>query len=284
MGFECVQISKSFWSRNGEVLALQSVDFIVGEEEFVCIVGPSGCGKTTLLKIIAGLVQPTTGEIVFANQPQNGQPRSAMVFQEQGLFPWMTVQDNVAFGLEMQGIGRDKRRWEARDFLGKVGLADFIHSYPHELSGGMRQRVAILRAFLANPQILLMDEPFGSLDSQTRLVMQEELLRIWKEHRKTVVYVTHDIEEAILLGDRVLVMSGRPGHIRQDIPIPLERPRFLAHPRNDQPDQDKRGNGSYHHTSPSEQPPTVPVDIAEIRWHIWKMLEDEVRKELHIAP
>jgi NitT/TauT family transport system ATP-binding protein len=257
MGFACSQVGKSFWTRNGEVVALQAVDFLVGDEEFVCIVGPSGCGKTTLLKIIAGLVQPTMGEVLYDRLPKNGHLLSAMVFQEQGLFPWMTVQDNVAFGLEMQGIGRDERRLQAQDFLGKVGLADFAHSYPHELSGGMRQRVAILRAFLANPQILLMDEPFGSLDSQTRLVMQEELLRIWREHRKTIVYVTHDIEEAILLGDRILVMSGRPGRIRQEIPVPLERPRHLAN--RDHP------------------------EITEIRWHIWKMLEDEVRKELHIA-
>jgi NitT/TauT family transport system ATP-binding protein len=256
MGFQCSEISKTFISRSGEVIALQAVDFLVNEEEFVCIVGPSGCGKTTLLKIIAGLIQPTSGQIIYSEQPRNGQLHSAMVFQEQGLFPWMTVQDNVAFGLETQGAQRNERRRMARDFLTKVGLAAFVNNYPHELSGGMRQRVAILRAFLANPQILLMDEPFGALDSQTRLVMQEELLRIWRDHRKTVVYVTHDIEEAILLGDRVLVMSGRPGRIRQDIQIPLERPRHLAN--RDHP------------------------EVAEIRWHIWSMLEDEVRRELGI--
>jgi len=256
MGFECSALSKTFTSRNGEVTALQAVDFTVNEEEFVCIVGPSGCGKTTLLKIIAGLIQPSSGQIIYSEQPLNGQLHSAMVFQEQGLFPWMSVQDNVAFGLETQGAQRNQRRQMARDFLTKVGLAAFVNNYPHELSGGMRQRVAILRAFLANPQILLMDEPFGALDSQTRLVMQEELLRIWKDHRKTVVYVTHDIEEAILLGDRVLVMSGRPGRIRQDIPIPLERPRHLAN--RDHP------------------------EVAEIRWQIWSMLEDEVRRELGI--
>jgi NitT/TauT family transport system ATP-binding protein len=258
MSFHCIQISKQFFTRNGGVVALQDVDFTVNEEEFVCIVGPSGCGKTTLLKIIAGLVQPTTGQIVYSTEPSNGQPRSAMVFQEQGLFPWMTVLDNVAFGLEMQGFEREVRYRKAQDFLNKVGLSTFLNNYPHELSGGMRQRVAILRAFLANPQMLLMDEPFGSLDSQTRLVMQEELLRVWRDHRKTVVYVTHDIEEAILLGDRVLVMSGRPGRIRQDIPIPLTRPRQLAN--RDHP------------------------DVAEIRWQIWKMLEDEVRKELSLLP
>ncbi len=256
MGFQCKALSKTFISRNGEITALQAVDMLVNKEEFVCIVGPSGCGKTTLLKIIAGLVQPTSGQIIYSKQPHNGQLYSAMVFQEQGLFPWMTVQDNVAFGLEAQGVRRKQRRQMARDFLGKVGLAAFVNNYPHELSGGMRQRVAILRAFLANPQILLMDEPFGALDSQTRLVMQEELLRIWKDHRKTVVYVTHDIEEAILLGDRVLVMSGRPGRIRQDIQIPLERPRHMAN--RDHP------------------------EVAEIRWQIWTMVEDEVRRELGI--
>ena len=256
MGFQCEALSKTYLTRNGEVTALQAVDFTVHEQEFVCIVGPSGCGKTTLLKIVAGLIEPSSGQITFSSQPTNGQLRSAMVFQEQGLFPWMSVQDNVAFGLETQRMHRKERRELARDFLTKVGLAGFSHNYPHELSGGMRQRVAILRAFLANPQFLLMDEPFGSLDSQTRLVMQEELLRIWRDHRKTVIYVTHDIEEAILLGDRVLVMSGRPGRIRQEIPISLERPRHLAN--RDHP------------------------EVAEIRWHIWKMLEDEVRKELSI--
>jgi NitT/TauT family transport system ATP-binding protein len=256
MGFQCIALNKSYITRNGEVTALQAVDFSVREQEFICIVGPSGCGKTTLLKIIAGLIEPTTGHIVFSLTNSNGQLRSAMVFQEQGLFPWMSVQDNVAFGLETQGMKLKERRKLASDFISKVGLSGFLHSYPHELSGGMRQRVAILRAFLANPQFLLMDEPFGALDSQTRLVMQEELLRIWRDHRKTVIYVTHDIEEAILLGDRILVMSGRPGRIRQEIQIPLERPRHLAN--RDHP------------------------EVAEIRWHIWKMLEDEVRKELSI--
>jgi NitT/TauT family transport system ATP-binding protein len=256
MAFQCISLSKSYMSRNGEVTALQDVDITVREEEFVCIVGPSGCGKTTLLKIIAGLIEPTSGEIRYAHGEQDGSLRSAMVFQEQGLFPWMTVQDNVAFGLETQGMNQKDRRLMANDFLTKVGLGGFIHNYPHELSGGMRQRVAILRAFLANPHILLMDEPFGALDSQTRLVMQEELLRIWRDHRKTVIYVTHDIEEAILLGDRLLVMSGRPGRIRQEIPIFLDRPRQLAN--RDHP------------------------EVAEIRWQIWKMLEDEVRKELSI--
>jgi NitT/TauT family transport system ATP-binding protein len=256
MGFECQHLCKVYRTRNGVVPALEDVTFSVGEREFVCLVGPSGCGKTTLLKLIAGLLQPTSGRIVFAAEPANDHPRSALVFQEHGLFPWMSVLDNVAFGLEMQGVGRLERRDRARAFIEQVGLASFAHSYPHELSVGMRQRVGIARAFVADSQILLMDEPFGSLDAQTRLVLQEELLRIWRDHKKLVVYVTHDIEEAVLLGDRVLVMTGRPGSIREEIPIPLPRPRAL---------------------SAREQP-----EVMEIKWHIWKMLEDEVRKSLWI--
>ena len=254
MGFHCNQISKTFHARQGKIVALNNIEFSIGDQEFICIVGPSGCGKTTLLKILAGLLQPTTGQITFSDSTDNQNPRSAMVFQDQSLFPWMTVLDNVAFGLEMRKVDLNNRHRQAQDFLNRFGLGDFIHSYPHELSGGMRQRVAILRAFLNNPPILLMDEPFGALDSQTRFVMQEELLRIWKEHRKTVVYVTHDIEEAILLGDRVLVMSGRPGSILADISISLPRPRHRA-------DRDH-------------------PDVVKLRWRIWKMIEYEVLREL----
>jgi NitT/TauT family transport system ATP-binding protein len=258
MGFQCTALNKVFTSSAGDVLALMDASFKVEDEEFVCIVGPSGCGKTTLLKMIAGLETLTSGEIIFNRPPKPGHLRTAMVFQDLGLFPWMTILDNVAFGLDMQGIPRAVSHARAKDFLDRVGLSGFGHRYPHELSGGMRQRAAILRAFLADSQTLLMDEPFGSLDSQTRLVMQEELLRIWKEHRRTVVYVTHDIEEAILLGDKVIVMSGRPGTIRQIIPINLERPRQLADRKH--------------------------PDVVEMRLHIWKMLEDEVRRELKVAP
>jgi len=258
MGFTIHQLTKTYRSRSGPVTALQAVDLQVGEEEFVCVVGPSGCGKTTLLKTIAGLLPPDGGQVTFT-EGQASRPvglRTAMVFQDQGLFPWMSVLDNVAFGLETRGLPPNQRRQMAGEFLARVGLAGFVHSYPHEISGGMRQRVAILRAFLADPQILLMDEPFGALDSQTRLVMQEELLRIWREHRKAVVYVTHDIDEAIRLGDRVLVMSGRPGRILQEFPIRLERPR---------------------HSGLRACP-----EAAEMRWQIWKLLEDEVKKDLHI--
>lgn len=256
MGFTCRNLNKAYPTRIGTVTALEDVTFGVGEQEFVCVVGPSGCGKTTLLKLIAGLLKPTFGEIVFSGDSADNQPRTALVFQEHGLFPWMSVLDNVAFGLEMRGVPRQERRERARAFIVKVGLSAFANSYPHELSVGMQQRVGIARAFVSNPQILLMDEPFGSLDAQTRLVLQEELLRIWKEHRKMVIHVTHDIEEAVRLGDRVLVMSGRPGHIREEIAIPFDRPRDLS----------KREE----------------AQVTEIKWHIWKILEDEVRKSLWI--
>ncbi len=256
MGFQCIGLNKVFLSNAGDVRAIKDVSFAVEDEQFVCLVGPSGCGKTTLLRMLAGLERPSSGEIRFDHPPNPGQLRTAMVFQDLGLFPWMTIIDNVAFGLDMRGVERATSHARAAEFLARVGLDGFIHRYPHELSGGMRQRAAILRAFLAEPEILLMDEPFGALDSQTRLIMQEELLRIWREHRRTVVYVTHDIEEAILLGDQIVVMSGRPGTIREIIPVNLERPRHLADRKH--------------------------PDVAELRLHIWKMLEAEVRREAKV--
>ncbi len=256
MRFECHNLCKVYLTRDGSVTALDGVTFAAEQEEFVCIVGPSGCGKTTLLKLIAGLLEPTVGRITFDSDAADGRLRSALVFQEHGVFPWMTVLDNVAFGLEMQGVGRQDRYARARAFIRKVGLSAFANNYPHELSVGMRQRVGIARAFVADPQVLLMDEPFGSLDAQTKLVLQEELLRIWKDNRKLVVYVTHDIEEAVLLADRVLVMSGRPGRIREEIQVPLGRPRNL---------------------SDRERP-----EVVEVKLRIWGMLEDEVRQGLEM--
>jgi NitT/TauT family transport system ATP-binding protein len=232
MGFHCHDITKVYRSHERSVTALEGVDLSVTDQEFVCIVGPSGCGKTTLLKIIANLVKQTSGEIIFDTTPEHASYRSAMVFQDQGLFPWMTVEENVTFGLEMRNIPKSVRRDMAVEFLQRVGLEKFTQSYPHELSGGMRQRVAIIRAFLTNPDVLLMDEPFGALDAQTRVIMQEELLRLWKEHPKTVIYITHDINEAILLGDRVVIMSGRPGRIKDVLPIPLSRPRTIDDIKN----------------------------------------------------
>lgn len=257
-GFNCDHIYKGYQTRHGVVMALKDVTFSIKDQEFVCIVGPSGCGKTTLLKIIAGLLEPTSGQILFSGETPLYRPRTAMVFQEHGLFPWMTVLDNVAFGLEMRGISRQERHDQARVFVEKVGLSSFANNYPHELSVGMRQRVGISRAFVANPQILLMDEPFGSLDAQTKLVLRQELLKIWKEDQKLILYVTHDIEEAVTLGDRVIVMTGHPGQIREEIIIPANRPRGL---------------------SPNEEP-----ELMEIKWHIWKILEEEVRKSLWINP
>jgi NitT/TauT family transport system ATP-binding protein len=257
MMIECKKLSKSFQTRNGVVHALEDVTFHVGEKELVCIVGPSGCGKTTLLRLIAGLLKPTAGKIVFQSAPDKHRPQNAMVFQEHGLFPWMTVLDNVAFGLEARGVGRKERRSLAGKFIEKLGLAPFAESYPYQLSVGMRQRAGIARAFLVNPQILLMDEPFGSLDAQTKKLLQEELLNIWRDQQVLILYVTHDIEEAVLLGDRVMVMTGRPGSILEVIQIPLDRPRDMF---------------------AREQ-----SEIIETKWHIWKMLRDEVRKSLWIT-
>ena len=256
-GFFCEGISHRFAGTSGEVVALDGVTFEARPGEFLCIVGPSGCGKTTLLRIIAGLLAPTEGQVKFEGQGKGRAPRNGLVFQEHGVFPWMTVLDNVAFGLEMRGVGRVERRERAAIFTERVGLASFLGSYPHELSVGMRQRVGIARAFVADVPILLMDEPFGSLDPQTKLVLQEELLRIWRDDRKLVVYVTHDIEEAVNLGDRVLVMTGRPGTIQEDITIPLARPRDL---RPGQP------------------------EVMELKLHVWRYLEDEVRRGLGALP
>ena len=257
MGFSCHNLWKTYQTRSGNIPALEDVTFSVEPEEFVCIVGPSGCGKTTLLKLIAGLQQPSSGGIVFGTGAAADRPRTALVFQDHGLFPWMTVLDNVAFGLEMRGVSRSERHDQAATFIDMVGLAPFAHCYPHELSVGMSQRVGIARAFVADPDILLMDEPLGSVDAQTKLLLQSELLRIWREHRKLVIYVTHDIDEAILLGDRVLVLAGHPGRIREEISIPIDRPRELSY--RDRP------------------------DVTEIKWHIWSILESEVRKSLWIS-
>lgn len=253
--FSCTALSKHFPAKEEKLRALQDVSFSISQGEFVCVAGPSGCGKSTLLRVMAGLIPKSSGEIHFA-PIEGSRPQTAMVFQSQGLFPWMNVLDNVAFGLEMQGVDAATRHERAREFLEKVGLRAFIHAYPHTLSGGMRQRVAILRAFLADPEILLMDEPFGMLDAQTRIVMQEELLRLWQERQHTVVYVTHDIEEAIVLGDRILVMSGRPGRILEDIPIDFPRPRV----------RDR-----------------IVEKAASLQLRIWKMLRDEVARDLGVA-
>ncbi|MBW8769074.1 MAG: ABC transporter ATP-binding protein [Gemmatimonadetes bacterium] len=223
--FTCEGISQTFTGERGAVDALTDVSLTVEVNEFLCIVGPSGCGKSTLLRIIADLQAPTTGVVRFEGEHAAHRGRSGLVVQEHGTFPWMSAVDNVAFGLKLQGVPAAERRARAMTYLERVGLTTFAHHYPHELSVGMRQRLGIGRAMVGQASLLLMDEPFGALDAQTRRHMQNELLGIWAADRRTVVFVTHDIDEAVLLGDRVVVMSGRPGRVLADIPVPLARPR-----------------------------------------------------------
>ncbi|WP_304171451.1 ABC transporter ATP-binding protein [Limnochorda pilosa] len=223
---------KVFRRGDRQVTALEDVSLAIPEGEFCVLLGPSGCGKSTLLRILAGLEAPSAGTVeIRRSTPQA--PLNAMVFQEQGVLPWMTVEENVAFGLQMRGLPRREIRERTERFLEKVQLLPFRHAYPKELSGGMKQRVSLARAFVTEPEILLMDEPFSALDEQTTFLLQEELLRIWSEHRRTVVYVTHSIDEAILLGDRLLLMSARPGRIVEAIPVPLARPRQIETLRSD---------------------------------------------------
>jgi NitT/TauT family transport system ATP-binding protein len=253
MSFALHEVAKAYGHDGHATTALDGVSFAARGAEFLTIVGPSGCGKTTLLKIIAGLIPPTSGRVAFDNG-HDAKLRTSLVFQDHGLLPWYDVLENVALGLRFQDVPRSEARERARHFIVQVGLERFLRHHPHELSIGMRQRVGIARAFVADPQILLLDEPFGSLDAQTKVVLQQELLRIWQEHRKLVVHVTHDIEEAILLSDRILVMSGRPGRIREEIRVPFARPRDL-------------GVLDTH-------------DAVAIRRRIWDILEEEVRQSL----
>jgi NitT/TauT family transport system ATP-binding protein len=208
------------------VHVLQQIDMAVRQGEFVCIVGPSGCGKTTLLNIIGGFLAPTRGEVLVQGKPVQGpDPRRIFIFQEGGVFPWLNVRDNIAFGLGRRP--RSERDARIRHYVELVGLSGFERSYPRELSGGMRQRVEIARALAANPEIIYMDEPFGALDYITRFKMRADLIRIWEEERKSILFVTHDIEEAVQLADRVLVMTQRPATICADVGIDLPRPRDL---------------------------------------------------------
>jgi NitT/TauT family transport system ATP-binding protein len=207
------------------VHALDAVSLDIGAAEFVALVGPSGCGKSTLLRIIAGLQAQTSGQVIHADAHRASPARGGLVVQENGTFPWMDVADNVAFGLEMQGMPRSERRDRAFAYLERVGLREYARHLPHELSVGMRQRVGIGRAFVSGAPILLMDEPFGALDAQTRWVLQAELLRVWADQPRPVLFVTHDVTEAVVLGDRVVVMAGQPGRIRESVAVDLPRPR-----------------------------------------------------------
>ncbi|SRR5713226_1206911 len=227
MNIRIENLTKVYRTKEGEdLLALDGVGLNIRDQEFLAICGPSGCGKSTLLYILAGFDNPTSGSIRFENGA-NGQRACSIIFQEYALLPWRRVLDNIAFGLENRGVSRAERYARAEAFIKLVGLQGFERKYPYELSGGMKQRVAIARALTNDPRVLLMDEPFASLDAQTRESLQEELLRIWERHKKTVVFVTHSIDEAVLLGDRVAVMRGRPGAILEIVEIKLSRPRDL---------------------------------------------------------
>ncbi len=221
------QLSTVFPDRDGGLQALEEVSFAVYPEQFVCVLGPSGCGKTTLLRVLAGLLRPTRGEVLFEGQPLRGPQRQVgLVFQKANLMPWRTVLENILLPLEVQGLPRPAALAKAQAMLDLVGLQGFAQSLPRDLSGGMAQRVAIARSLVHDPELLLLDEPFGSLDALTRERMGGELLRIWQAHRKTVVMVTHSISEALLLADRVLVLSPRPGRLCLDLSVDLPRPRL----------------------------------------------------------
>jgi NitT/TauT family transport system ATP-binding protein len=221
-----VRVSKTYHADGRAVEALAGMDLEVRQGEFVALVGPSGCGKTTLLHLVAGLEAPTSGRIELAGEPIRGCSRDrALVFQEPTLFPWLTAVDNVAFGLRTAGVPLPERRERALTLLESLGLDGFATSYPHQLSGGMRQRVAIARALAVCPQVLLLDEPFASVDALTREALQEELVRIWQVRRPTILFVTHSREEALALADRVIVLSPRPGRVRAELALPMVRPR-----------------------------------------------------------
>jgi NitT/TauT family transport system ATP-binding protein len=219
-------ISKVYTDRKGGLTeALQDIHFAIEENEFVVVVGPSGCGKTTLLSIIAGLLSPSSGQVIIEGGRINSKPHTAIVFQEFALFPWRTVLKNIVYGLEEQGLIKAEQIEIAQKYIAMVGLQGFENKYPHQLSGGMKQRVAIARALATDPLLLMMDEPFSALDAQTRTLMQYEISRIWEETHKSFLYITHHIQEAVFLGDRVVVLSRRPGRVLDIVRIDLPRPR-----------------------------------------------------------
>jgi NitT/TauT family transport system ATP-binding protein len=210
----------------GQLIAIDGVSLDIAPGEFFMIVGPSGCGKTTLLRILAGLESVTSGAIEIET-PSSHRPVNSMIFQGDSIFPWMTVWDNAAYGLKMRRVPSATVKEVVGHYLARTGLTRFAKYYPHQLSGGMRQRVSIARAFANDPEILLMDEPFSALDAQNKLLLQEELLHIWEEHKKTVVFITHSVDEAVFLGDRIMVMTAQPGKVKTFVPVPLARPRNI---------------------------------------------------------
>jgi NitT/TauT family transport system ATP-binding protein len=255
---ELRNISMQFSRRGQTFEALRDVSLQVEAGEFISIVGASGCGKTTLLRIVDGLRPPTRGEVWVDGRPVDRPgPDRGFVFQQDGLFPWRTIIDNVIFGLEVQGKSKGDARKRADTLLRLVGLNGFEQHFPHELSGGMRQRANLARALTIDPDVLLMDEPFASLDAQTREIMQSELLRIWRSNRKTVLFVTHQIDEAVYLADRVVVMTSRPGQVKAVVDVAIPRPRDLSVKRTPR--------------------------FLELVDEIWKMIEEEVKAALHIT-
>jgi NitT/TauT family transport system ATP-binding protein len=245
-------LGRVFRTRKSAVEALRDVDLTIGQGEFCCIVGPSGCGKTTLLRILAGLDQHTSGRLELT-QHDRSKPLTSMVFQEQSVFPWLNVRDNISYGLRMRGV--PKRAWlgTVEYYIERIGLTKFATAYPYQLSGGMKQRVSVARAFANDPEILLMDEPFANLDEQNRILLQEELLRIWEETRKTVVFITHSIDEALVLGDRLVVMTAHPGTIKAELPVAFPRPRSVY---------ELKANPAF----------------GELAFEVWSRLRDEVMK------
>ena len=226
-------VKKVYQTRNGEMTALNGVNLDIKENEFICVVGPSGCGKSTLLNIIAGLDTPTSGAVYIDGKKIEGTgTERGVVFQQYALFPWLTVLKNVMFGLKLQGKSDAEAKEIAMKYIKMVQLEDFVNHYPKELSGGMKQRVAIARAYAVKPEVLLMDEPFGALDAQTRTQLQTELLKTWESERKTCFFITHDVDEAIILAQRVIVMSARPGRIKDIVDIDIPYPRDLEMPRS----------------------------------------------------
>lgn len=246
-------LEKIFTVADGAITALDKINLTIERGEFCVIVGPSGCGKSTLLRILAGLDTATSGSLEIMSS-SSGRPTNSMVFQEQSVFPWMTVKENVEYGLKMRNVSKQQRSELAHYYIQKIGLEKFANAYPHQLSGGMKQRVSVARAFANDPEILLMDEPFGSLDEQNRMILQQEVLKIWEQTKKTTVFITHSIDEALCLGDRIVIMTAHPGKIKAAIAVDLPRPREIANIR-------------------------TTIHYNELYQQIWYNLKDEVAKK-----
>ena len=243
-------VSKIFQTRSGDFTAVDNLTLDIAPGTFFVIVGPSGCGKTTLLRMAAGLEVPSTGSITIGRQ-STARPGNSMIFQGDSIFPWMTVFDNAAYGLRMRGAPQSEIDEIVGGYLSRIGLAKFARAYPHQLSGGMKQRVSIARAFANDPEVLLMDEPFSALDEQNKTLLQEELLRIWEETKKTVLFITHSVDEAVTLGDKIMVMTAHPGKVKAIVDVPFPRPRKVLELR-------------------------ATPEYGELVYNIWGQLRDEV--------